>query len=263
MIPTEPIGSLPRPPALIEAVAQGDRDDPRLDRALRGRDPRHHRAVRGDRLAGHHRRRAAEVSQLLDLLRPRAAQHRARRLQDSVRRRTHPPHAAADRGSVPLQAVRRQLSRRREALRPRAAQAGGHLAVGAEPDVSRPKASRATRASSSSTICWPSTRRRSAAASTKGAYKVQIDFTEGRLAMKIDPSGHLLHSFIDLNNLALSRFSRRRAAAHRRAHLPRRRSRFDAQRRRRLRRAAAEPVPAEGRQLLHRAGRRTRSRRTC
>lgn len=41
----------------------------------------------------------------------------------------------------------------------------------------------------------------------KGAYKVQIDFTEGRLAMKIDPSGDLLHGFIDLNNLALSRFS--------------------------------------------------------
>ena len=41
----------------------------------------------------------------------------------------------------------------------------------------------------------------------KGAYTVQIDFTEGRLAMKVDPSGHLLNSFIDLNNLALSRFS--------------------------------------------------------
>lgn len=41
----------------------------------------------------------------------------------------------------------------------------------------------------------------------KGAHKVQVDFTEGRLAMKIDPSGNLLSSFIDLNNLALSRFS--------------------------------------------------------
>jgi len=41
----------------------------------------------------------------------------------------------------------------------------------------------------------------------KGAYKVQIDFTEGRLAVKIDPSGHLLNSFIDLNNLALQRFT--------------------------------------------------------
>jgi 5-methyltetrahydropteroyltriglutamate--homocysteine methyltransferase len=51
----------------------------------------------------------------------------------------------------------------------------------------------------------------------KGAHKVQIDFTEGRLAVKIDPSGHLLHSFIDLNNLALSRFSaedRRRIGVH-------------------------------------------------
>src|SRR6202047_2153865 len=41
----------------------------------------------------------------------------------------------------------------------------------------------------------------------KGAHKVQVDFTEGRLAVKIDPSGSLLNSFIDLNNLALSRFS--------------------------------------------------------
>jgi 5-methyltetrahydropteroyltriglutamate--homocysteine methyltransferase len=40
-----------------------------------------------------------------------------------------------------------------------------------------------------------------------GAHKVQIDFTEGRLAVKLDPTGLLLNSFIDLNNLALSRFS--------------------------------------------------------
>jgi len=50
-----------------------------------------------------------------------------------------------------------------------------------------------------------------------GAHVVQIDFTEGRLAVKIDPSGQLLNSFIDLNNLALSRFSpadRRRIGIH-------------------------------------------------
>jgi 5-methyltetrahydropteroyltriglutamate--homocysteine methyltransferase len=41
----------------------------------------------------------------------------------------------------------------------------------------------------------------------KGAHKVQIDFTEGRLAVKIDQTGTMLNSFIDLNNLALSRFS--------------------------------------------------------
>ena len=51
----------------------------------------------------------------------------------------------------------------------------------------------------------------------KGAHKVQIDFTEGRLAVKIDPSGNLLQSFIDLNNLALARFStedRKRIGVH-------------------------------------------------
>lgn len=51
----------------------------------------------------------------------------------------------------------------------------------------------------------------------RGAHKVQIDFTEGRLAIKIDPSGDLLTSFIDLNNLALSRFSageRQRIGVH-------------------------------------------------
>ena len=36
---------------------------------------------------------------------------------------------------------------------------------------------------------------------------MQIDFTEGRLALKVDPSGSLLVSFIDLNNLALGRLS--------------------------------------------------------
>jgi 5-methyltetrahydropteroyltriglutamate--homocysteine methyltransferase len=51
----------------------------------------------------------------------------------------------------------------------------------------------------------------------KGAHKVQIDFTEGRLAVKIDPTGDLLRSFIELNNLALSRFSaeqRKRIGVH-------------------------------------------------
>jgi 5-methyltetrahydropteroyltriglutamate--homocysteine methyltransferase len=41
----------------------------------------------------------------------------------------------------------------------------------------------------------------------KGAHKVQIDFTEGRFAVKADPTGGLLASFIDLNTLALARFS--------------------------------------------------------
>ena len=40
-----------------------------------------------------------------------------------------------------------------------------------------------------------------------GAYNVQIDFTEARLSLKLDPSGGLLRSFVDLNNSVLDRFS--------------------------------------------------------
>ena len=40
-----------------------------------------------------------------------------------------------------------------------------------------------------------------------GAHSVQIDFTEARLALKLDPGGALLTHFIELNNLALARFS--------------------------------------------------------
>lgn len=40
-----------------------------------------------------------------------------------------------------------------------------------------------------------------------GAQRVQIDFTEGRLSVKLDPTGGILNSFIELNNLVLARFS--------------------------------------------------------
>jgi 5-methyltetrahydropteroyltriglutamate--homocysteine methyltransferase len=40
-----------------------------------------------------------------------------------------------------------------------------------------------------------------------GAYRVQLDFTEGRLAAKLDPSLGLLRAFIALNNDVLARFS--------------------------------------------------------
>jgi len=40
-----------------------------------------------------------------------------------------------------------------------------------------------------------------------GAHIVQIDFTEGRLSVKLDPTKRLLRSFVDLNNRVLARFS--------------------------------------------------------
>jgi 5-methyltetrahydropteroyltriglutamate--homocysteine methyltransferase len=46
-----------------------------------------------------------------------------------------------------------------------------------------------------------------ASAFNAGAQTVQIDFTEGRLSLKLDPSGGLLRSFVDLNNRVLERFS--------------------------------------------------------
>src|SRR6202008_2168177 len=51
----------------------------------------------------------------------------------------------------------------------------------------------------------------------QGAHSVQIDFTEGRLAVKLDPSGQLLSSFIALINRVLGQFSeeeRKRIGVH-------------------------------------------------
>jgi 5-methyltetrahydropteroyltriglutamate--homocysteine methyltransferase len=50
-----------------------------------------------------------------------------------------------------------------------------------------------------------------------GAVSVQLDFTEGRLAVKLDPSLGLLRQFVDLNNVVLSRFTaaeRQRIGVH-------------------------------------------------
>jgi 5-methyltetrahydropteroyltriglutamate--homocysteine methyltransferase len=51
----------------------------------------------------------------------------------------------------------------------------------------------------------------------RGADSVQIDFTEARLSLKLDPSGELLRQFLDLNNAVLGRFTveeRQRIGVH-------------------------------------------------
>jgi len=45
-----------------------------------------------------------------------------------------------------------------------------------------------------------------------GAHVVQVDFTEGRLSIKLDPSAQLLRDFVDLNNRVLGRFSEQERA---------------------------------------------------
>jgi 5-methyltetrahydropteroyltriglutamate--homocysteine methyltransferase len=77
---------------------------------------------------------------------------------------------------------------------------------------------------------------------TKGAANVQVDFTEGRLAVKLDPSKQLLRSFVDLNNRVFDRFSpeeRTRLGVHTCGG-----DRLNPQRGRGLRRPVARPVPA-------------------
>jgi 5-methyltetrahydropteroyltriglutamate--homocysteine methyltransferase len=51
----------------------------------------------------------------------------------------------------------------------------------------------------------------------QGADSVQIDFTEGRLSLKLDPSGGLLNNFVALNNRVLDHFppqQRQRIGVH-------------------------------------------------
>jgi 5-methyltetrahydropteroyltriglutamate--homocysteine methyltransferase len=216
IIPTEPIGSLPRPAALIEAVEHGDGDDPRLDPlyddAIRdtierfeatgspvitdGEQRKYHNfwtysvqglsntAPDGFRIpftAGHTRR----------MPRLTAGPFRYRRYADSYL------DVATRYARLPL----------KQAVISPSALSLMYPAEGI-PDYSRDQFIDDLLAEHETEIrrCLQ-----------KGACKVQIDFTEGRLAMKIDPSGHLLHTFVDLNNLALSRFSaedRRRIGVH-------------------------------------------------
>jgi 5-methyltetrahydropteroyltriglutamate--homocysteine methyltransferase len=206
MIPTEPVGSIPRPSALIEAMERGDSDDPRLtplyDDAIRdtiarfeatgspvitdGEQRKYHNfwtysvqgllntAPDGFRIpftAGHTRR----------MPRLTAGPFRYKRYADSYL------DVAKRYARVPLKLA---------VISPSALS----LMYPADgiPDYTRDQFIVDLLSEHETEIlrCFE-----------KGAYKVQIDFTEGRLAMKVDPSGALLHSFIDLNNLALSRFS--------------------------------------------------------
>jgi 5-methyltetrahydropteroyltriglutamate--homocysteine methyltransferase len=217
MIPTEPIGSIPRPAKLIEAVhAQGDGIDPSLDplydEAIRetirqfeatgspvitdGEQRKYHNfwtysvhglpnmAADGFRIpfaAGHTRR----------MPRLTAGPFRYKRYADAYL------DSALRYAHVPLkQAV---ISPSALSLLYPAGGIAGYAREEFIDDLLREHETEVRR-------CLQ-----------KGAYKVQIDFTEARLAVKLDPSGNLLHSFVDLNNLALARFSssdRQRLGVH-------------------------------------------------
>jgi hypothetical protein len=101
-IPTEPIGSIPRPLGLIEAVATRDGNDPALDplyeEAIRDTIERFEATGSPVITDGEQKK----VSQFLDVLRAGAAEHGTGRLQDPVCGRSRPPDAAADWRPFPL-----------------------------------------------------------------------------------------------------------------------------------------------------------------
>ena len=215
-IPTEPIGSIPRPPALIEAVGTRDGTDPALD-------PLYEEAIR-DTIE----RFEATGSPVIT---------------DGEQRKYHNfwtycvhglPNAAPDGFKIPFSAghVRRMPRLLAGPFRYRK-RADSYLETALR--YARVPVKQAVISPSALSLMYPAeeipgysreefirdllleheTEVRSCL--RMGAHKVQIDFTEGRLAVKIDPTGALLHSFIDLNNLALARFSaeeRRRIGVH-------------------------------------------------
>jgi 5-methyltetrahydropteroyltriglutamate--homocysteine methyltransferase len=205
-IPTEPIGSIPRPPELIEAVASGSILDPNLD-------PHYEDAVK-DTVE----RFEATGSPIIT---------------DGEQRKFHNfwtysvfglPNTAPDGFRIPFAAghVRRMPRLTAGPFRYKR-YAYEYLDVALK-YANRPL-KQAVISPSALSLMYPADaipgysrdefiedllsehEKEVRGCLAKGAAKVQIDFTEARLAMKIDPTGELLSTFIDLNNLAMARFS--------------------------------------------------------
>jgi 5-methyltetrahydropteroyltriglutamate--homocysteine methyltransferase len=216
-ISTEPIGSIPRPPELIEAVARyGDGMDPRLDAA-------YDEAVR-DTIA-----RFEETGSPM--------------ITDGEQRKYHnfwtysvegSPSTARDGFSIPFKAGHvRRMPRLVSGPFRYERYADRYLADALR--YARVPVKQAVISPSALSLLYPEATLAGYARQDfiedlvrehveevrrcfdKGAAKVQIDFTEARFAMKVDPSGGMLSSFIDLNNVALGRFTpaeRQRLGVH-------------------------------------------------
>ena len=216
IIPTEPIGSLPRLPALLDALSSCDSEDPSLD-------PLYDEAVRDT------------IAHLEATGSPVVTDGEQRKYQNFWTYSVHGlANTAPDGFRIPFAAGHtRRMPRLTTGPFRYKRYADAYLDV-ANRFASRP-IKQAVISPSALSLMYPAAgiagypreqfiddllqeheteiRR----CFQKDAVKVQIDFTEGRLAMKVDPSGRLLHSFIELNNLALSRFDaedRQRLGVH-------------------------------------------------
>ena len=205
-IPTEPIGSLPRPPALLEAVGRGSSEDPALE-------PLYEAAIRDT------------IERLEATGSPVITDGEQRKYHNFWTYAVHGlPNTAPDGFKIPFKAGHTRRMPRLTQGPFRYKRYADEYLDAARQYTHRP-IKQAIISPSAMSLMYPAEgipgysreqfiddllgehEREIQRCLQKGAYKVQIDFTEGRLATKIDPSGHLLNSFIDLNNLALSRFS--------------------------------------------------------
>ncbi len=216
MFPTEPIGSLPRPQALVDAIEMNGADHPALDALYEA-------AVRDS------------IERFEATGSPVVTDGEQRKYHNFWTYAVHGlANAAPDGFAIPFTAghTRRMLRLTAGPFRYRR-YADGYVALARK--HARAAIKQAVISPSALSLMYPAEGidgyprerflddllneheqeiRRCLAA---GASKVQIDFTEGRLAMKVDPTGELLHSFIDLNNMALSRFTpdeRQRIGVH-------------------------------------------------
>ncbi len=205
-IPTEPIGSIPRPVDLIERVAKGDSDDPDLV-------PLYEDAIRDT------------IERFEATGSPVVTDGEQRKYHNFATYCVHGlPNTAPDGFRIPFSdGHTRRLSRLTRGPFHYVRYADSFLDVALR--HAHVPVKQAVISPSALSLMYPAERIRDYSREQfiddllrehetevrrclkKGAHRVQVDFTEGRLAVKIDPSGHLLNSFIDLNNLALSRFS--------------------------------------------------------
>ncbi len=206
-LPTEPIGSIPRPPALIEAVAAaGDGAEPALD-------PLYDAAIRDT------------IERFEETGSPVITDGEQRKYHNFWTYCVHGlSNMAPDGFKIPFAAGHtRRMPRLTHGPFRYKTRADRYLAA-AQQYATKP-VKQAVISASALSLLYPATsiagysreqfiadlldehEREVRSCLELGAHAVQIDFTEGRLAVKLDPTGVLLTSFIELNNMGLDRFS--------------------------------------------------------
>ena len=219
-IPTEPIGSIPRPPELIERIRRSDSADPNEEPDLA---PLYEDAIRDT------------IERFEATGSPVITDGEQRKYNNFATYCVHGlPNTAPDGFAIPFaDGHTRRLPRLTRGPFQYRRHAGGYLDVALR--YAHVPVKQAVISPSALSLMYPAEsipgysrerfiddllREHEAdirGCLARGAHKVQVDFTEGRLAVKLDSSGNLLNSFIDLINLALSRFSpeaRRRIGVH-------------------------------------------------